>query len=292
VTLKRVVLCADDYGLSEAVSRGILELARASRISATGAMTNCAAWARMAAPLREVGDRVAVGLHLNLTAGSPLGAMPNFAPNGQFPRMADVFPRALTGRLPEAENAAEIGRQLGAFEGAFGRPPAFVDGHQHVHVLPGVRGALLRTLLDAGYQNLWIRDPSDRVGAIWARKLGARKALAVAALALGFSEAARRAGFVTNEGFSGFSPFDPAVAPQQVFGPAFRRLGRRPVVMCHPGHMDDELKSLDAAVETRPQELAYLGSHAFAEFLKSRVIELAPAPVAAGQEERALGSDP
>lgn len=273
---RRVVLCADDYGLSEAVSRGILELARAGRISATGAMTNCPAWATTAAPLRELGDRVAVGLHLNLTTGAPLGPMPRFAPGGRFPRMGDVLARALTGRLSLVEIAGEIERQLRAFETAFGARPAFVDGHQHVHVLPGIRGALLRTLQDGGYRDLWLRDPSDAVAAIWARDVGSRKALAVNALALGFRNAARRAGFDTNEGFSGFSPFDPAVPPEQIFSCAFERLGSRPVVMCHPGYIDEELRRLDPVGETRTQELAYLASDAFRMLLDARMAEVTP----------------
>lgn len=273
---RKVVLCADDYGLSEAVSRGILELARAGRISATGAMTNCPAWRTMAAPLREIKERVAVGLHLTLTAGAPLGAMPRFAPEGRFPAMGHVLRRALTGRLPLDEIGPEIARQLQAFEEAFGQAPAFVDGHQHVHVLPGIRSELFRVLQEAGYHNLWLRDPSDKAGSILARRLAARKALAVSALALGFAAAARNAGFDTNEGFSGFSPFDPAVEPAQVFGSAFKGLGPRPVVMCHPGYVDDELRSLDAVIETRPQELDYLASDDFAVLLAAQSIEPAP----------------
>ena len=268
--IRRVVLCADDYGLSEAVSRGILELARAGRISATGAMTNCPAWARMAAPLREVKDRVAIGLHLTLTAGAPLGPMPRFAPGGVFPRMGEILPLALTRRLPLDEIGAEIARQLEAFEEAFGQAPAFVDGHQHVHVLPGIRSELLRTLKEAGYRDLWLRDPSDKVRSILARRLGAQKALTVSALAFGFAKAARAAGFDTNEGFSGFSPFDPAIEPAQVFTSALQKLGPRPVVMCHPGYVDDELRSLDAVIETRPQELACLASGDFAAPLATR----------------------
>lgn len=275
---RKVVLCADDYGLSEAVSRGILELARMGRISATGAMTNCPAWRTMAAPLRELGEKVAVGLHLNLTAGAPLGPMPGFAPGGQFPRMGDVLARALTGRLPLDEIGDEIARQLGAFEEAFGQAPAFVDGHQHVHVLPGVRGALLRVLQNRGHRDLWLRDPSDGVRAILSRDIGARKALSVAALAFGFAAAARKAGFDTNEGFSGFSPFDPTVEPGLVFGAGFHKIGPRPVVMCHPGEVDEELRTLDGVVETRPLELRYLASDAFHELLEFFTIALARSP--------------
>jgi chitin disaccharide deacetylase len=275
---QKVVLCADDFGLSEAVSRGILELAHMGRVSATSAMTNCPAWACMAGDLKPLDGAIGVGLHLTLTAGAPLGPMPRFAPGGVFPSSDDLLRQALTRRLPPDEIGAEIRRQLRAFEEAFGRPPNFVDGHQHVHVLPGIRGELLRALRDAGYAGLWLRDPSDDVQAIVRRGISSKKALVVRALSFGFARAARAAGFDTNEGFSGFSPFEPQIDTAQMFERAFRWLGPRPVVMCHPGYVDDELKRLDPVLEPRLLELDYLASDAFAQLLDVRGVELIPSP--------------
>ncbi len=68
--------------------------------------------------------------------------------------------KSLTGRFPSAELRAEIARQFVAFEIVHGEIPSFVDGHQHVHVLPVVRLALLAVLTERGYQGrLWVRDP-------------------------------------------------------------------------------------------------------------------------------------
>ena len=90
--------------------------------------------------------------------------MPALAPGGTFPRLEDLLRRAFTGRLAPAELRAEIERQLDAFEAAFGAPPAFVDGHQHVHVLPAIRPALLGALKARGLAGkLWLRDPTDAV---------------------------------------------------------------------------------------------------------------------------------
>ena len=156
MTARTVVLCADDFGMTPGVSRAILALARAGRLSATSAMTTLPFLARFAPALGESG--IAVGLHLNLTAGPPLGPMPRLAPGGALPPLGRLMRAALAGRLPEAEAADEIARQLAAFEAAFGRPPDFVDGHQHVHVLPGVRSALLAALARLGATP----RPSDR----------------------------------------------------------------------------------------------------------------------------------
>lgn len=145
-----VVLCADDFGLTEGVSQGILDLIRMGRLSATSAMVNHPWWPVLAPDLRAYEDRAGIGLHLTLTAGRPIGPMPSLAPRGTLPPLSGALPRLLAGNVPTDELRGEIERQLDAFEAAFGRPPDFVDGHQHVHVLPGVRGELLAALRRRG----------------------------------------------------------------------------------------------------------------------------------------------
>ena len=81
---RKIVLCADDFGLTDGVSRGILELAEAGRISATGAMTNMPGWRRSAQALKPLVGRIGIGLHLNLTVGAPIGPMPVLARGGTF----------------------------------------------------------------------------------------------------------------------------------------------------------------------------------------------------------------
>ena len=90
-------------------------------------------------PAVGASTRVAIGLHVTLTAPfRPLTR--DFAParDGAFPRLAPLMARAFLGRLDRAKLAAEIAAQLAAFAAAFGRPPDFVDGHQHVQLLPTV----------------------------------------------------------------------------------------------------------------------------------------------------------
>jgi predicted glycoside hydrolase/deacetylase ChbG (UPF0249 family) len=271
-----VVLCADDFGLTDGVSRGILELAAAGRLSATSAMTHRPGWHRLGPALREHEARLAVGLHLTFTLGEPLGHLPTLAPAARFPDLGTLLRGAMAKRWPRQEIAGEIERQLDAFEQVMGRPPDFVDGHQHVHVLPGIRGALIAVLGRRGARP-WLRDPSDRLAAILRRDSPA-KALLVRSLALGFRAAARAAGFETNEGFSGFSDFAPRQDQLPLFASALDHLGPRPLVMCHPGHPDPELAALDPVVDARAGELATLRSDSFGRLLESRGLMLAKRP--------------
>jgi chitin disaccharide deacetylase len=255
----RFVLCADDFALTEGVSRSILELLELGKISATGAMTNRPHWKRLAGELSRFSGSADLGLHFNLTCAAPLGPMARVAPGGEFPRLGDLARAAASSAAARAEIRAEIERQLDAFENALGRAPDFVDGHQHVHVLPGVRRAVL-TAIQRRYRegSVYLRDPADSPSAIRERGVAVGKALVIAGLALGLRSQALRRGIKVNRGFSGVSPFDPA----RDFAADLRRFLIRPgpahLVMCHPGHVDDELLGLDPVVATRPQEHAVL----------------------------------
>jgi predicted glycoside hydrolase/deacetylase ChbG (UPF0249 family) len=250
-----IVLCADDYALTQGISRAVGELAAAKRISATSVMVTTAHWPGTAPRLRVHRGHLALGLHFNLTLGSPTGPMPRLAPQGILPRRNLLIARALAGMVDREEIGAEVERQLDAFESGLGFPPDHVDGHEHVHVLPGIRRALLETVA-ARYRGRkpLIRDPSDSWSAIAARGTARPKALTVAALSLGLGAAARRLGLPTNQGFSGFSDFDVDQPYAQELERALIQPGSRHIVMCHPGHPDAELADADPVVERRRME--------------------------------------
>lgn len=255
------VLCADDFAITAGVSRSILELLGRGKLSATGAMTSRPHWRGLARELGAFAENADLGLHFNLTCAAPLGAMPRLAPGGELPALGIVARAAVLAPAVRREIAAEFRRQLDAFEEALGRPPDFVDGHQHVHVLPGVRRAVLDGLArryPAG--SVYVRDPADRVSAIRARGVAVGKALVIAGLASGFRTAALRRELRVNRGFAGVAPFDPA----RDFAADLARFlvcpGPAHLVMCHPGFVDDELERLDPVVATRPVEHAAIAA--------------------------------
>jgi predicted glycoside hydrolase/deacetylase ChbG (UPF0249 family) len=262
----RFVLTADDYAMTPGVTRGILTLLEAGRISATGAMTSRPGWRVAARELRAFEGRADLGVHINLTCGTPLTEAAGLAKGGTLPLLGDLLRRGMAGTLPQAGIEAEIHAQLAEFEDAMGRMPDFVDGHQHVHALPGVRRAFLK-VLEQRYSGTkpYVRDAADRYRAIRARGRYATKAMIVATLAGPFGQRMRAAGFELNQGFSGFSAFD----PQADYGADFARYliapGKAQLVMCHPGEVDDELRALDPATESRPNEIAYFLSARFQE---------------------------
>jgi predicted glycoside hydrolase/deacetylase ChbG (UPF0249 family) len=251
-----VILCADDFAITEGVSRGIEELARARRLSATSAIVNQPGWQKAAERLRSLRPFVAAGLHLNLTLGSPLGPTPGLAPDGEFPDNITLIQRCITGGIDTGEVASEIDRQLDRFEEGLGVQPDFIDGHQHVHALPRIRHALIDVLSRRyRHQRPLVRDPGDHALAILCRRTAAHKAMVISALAYGFGDKLRAAGFPTNHGFSGVSPFKLDIPFAKELAHFFTSRGPRHLVMCHPGYPDAALAELDPVVERRRHEL-------------------------------------
>ncbi|MGJ0395679.1 MAG: ChbG/HpnK family deacetylase [Methylocystis sp.] len=271
-----VALCADDYGLSYGVSAGILKALDAGRITAVSALVNGPRWPAMGLELVRRGRDADIGLHFNLTLGRPLSSMPKFAPNGEFPPLAQVVRMAYGKRLPMDEIRVEIDRQFDRFEAIADRPPDHVDGHQHIHVLPGIRTALLDAMAARRLGGrVWVRDAGDGLHRILARGANARKALSALSLASGFRREARRRGFSVNDGFAGFSDFHPSFDYARIFQSYLRAPGRRHLIMCHPGHVDEDLRKLDPVTITREQELAFLLSPRLPEMLERRGLRLA-----------------
>lgn len=273
---RHIWLCADDYGISPAVNAGIRELILRGRLNATSVM--------MAAPhlsadeadslemLNSGRKRAAIGLHVTLTG--PFAPMSEgFRPlrHGRFLPNTQKMRKAILQRLEPELLAIEIATQLRAFIDAFGHTPDFVDGHQHVHLVPQVRGALLKVVAEAA-PNAWVRQ-CGRARA--ARRLRDAKALTLDVLSLGLRSAARRKGIATNPAFAGAYDFNTKTPFAKLFPRFLEGLPEGGVVMCHPGHVDRELEALDPLTQQREREFSYFSSDEFPGVLAAHGLALA-----------------
>jgi len=128
------------------------------------------------------------------------------APEGRLPHVDALTARAFAGRLPRDAIAAEIERQYDRFEALIGRPPAFVDGHQHVHVLPGIRGIFL-DIARRRAPGAWIRTCEESLAKIRRRGIFRWTAIRSSLLSRGLSARAAGLGLATNHGFAGLYDF-------------------------------------------------------------------------------------
>jgi chitin disaccharide deacetylase len=261
--VRDLVLCADDFGMSAGVNAAILELIAADRLSATSCMTALPGWRAGAPALAELHGRAAVGLHLTLTEGP--GAVP----------LGALMRASLLGRLPGRRIVAEIERQLDAFEAGLGQAPDFVDGHQHVHAFPGVRGPLITALLRrygaAGAP--WVRDPRPPLGGHDA----AAKALVLRLMARGFGAALGRAGLRRSRHFAGLYSLAPGADFPRLMAGWLDDLPAGALVMCHPGRADDAAE----LAPVRAAEAAHLAGPRFAADLEAAGRQLVPRPALA-----------
>lgn len=149
-TTRSLRVCIDDLGLHAGVNEGAVRLWTEGRVSSWSvlvdgpAASGLAAWWRDAA-LNGAKRRPELGLHLNLTEA--------VSAEGRVRPLSRWILASACGSLrtaaAQADLREEIGRQWQRFVALFGRTPDFVDGHQHVHQLPGVREALLAVLAEA-----------------------------------------------------------------------------------------------------------------------------------------------
>lgn len=263
--MKSVTLCADDYALNESVSCGILQLAEAGRLSAISCMSVSHHWPEHARWLEPLRGRVDIGLHLTLTGHAPLGPMPRLAPGSALPALGRILADGVRHRLPAAEIAAELERQMERFIEWTGHVPDFIDGHQHVHLLPGVR----ETVLELWQHHLqpaggYVRSCHEPLGAILRRGVEPAKAIVISMLSQRLTRMMKQRGIPINDSFRGVHDFSGRVTPQQLFPSFLRGAGERPLVMCHPGLRG---ASEDLLRDWRPQEQSYFASERFMEDL-------------------------
>ena len=291
--MRRIRLCADDYGLAPGVNAAIRDLIARRRLNATSVMVGAPSFdAEAAAALASLRAQglAEVGLHVTLTAPfPPLTA--GFRPlrDGAFLPLPQMLLSALLRRLDTPALRAEVEAQFDAFGRTFGSPPDFVDGHQHVQLFPQVRDAVLAAT--ARYAPAaWVRQ----CGRPAARRLalGDPKALLLDTLSGSFRRRARAHGLAVNAAFAGTYAFDAGAEFARLFPGFLSGLPDGGLIMCHPGQVDAELARLDPLTTLREREYAYLAGAAFADDLAGAGVALLQpgtgAPPASGDHLSAM----
>ena len=276
--LRKLWLCADDYGISPAVNRAIRDLIGRGRINATSVMVAAPSFSAAAATaLCDLGGpdrRAAIGLHFTLTAPfrPATRAYRPTAPDGAFMSLPRTLATGLLRRFDPGALAAEAAGQFAAFRAAFGRPPDFVDGHQHVHLLPQVSDAVLAAMKQLA-PGAWIRQ-CGRAVPLW-RRWGDPKGLLLDILSARLRARSATCGIRTNPAFAGTYNFRHAVGFEALFGSFLQSLPDGGLVMCHPGFVDAELQRLDELTTMREQEHAFFAGERFPALLAAHGIALA-----------------
>jgi predicted glycoside hydrolase/deacetylase ChbG (UPF0249 family) len=258
-----IVLCADDYGASTAISRGIVQLGVAGRLSATSAMVLSPHWATQARWLDACRAQLDVGLHLDFTSQFAMDA-------GHGLPLGKAMLRAVLGGFDPIAARDVIERQLDAFENIWGVPPDHVDGHQHVQQFAGIREPLVEVLVRRyGKRAPWLRVSRAPVG-----QRGMKSRLMAWMGADALTKKAAQAHLPTAPALSGIYNFggDEAAYAQRMAG-WLNGIAAGTLLMCHPGMVADAADN-DSIAAARQREFAFLGSDAFAQQLVSARVRL------------------
>jgi chitin disaccharide deacetylase len=161
-----LIVNADDYGLTTAVSQGILHAHRQGVVTSTSVLALAPGF-RPSAPWLRDEERLGIGAHL-----AAVGEDPPLLSAREIPTLVDrrgrlpiswrrLLPRLLARRVDPADIAREFAAQLGAIRSE-GLTVDHLDTHQHVHLWPGVREVVLDLAVRAGVPAVRVTRSNER----------------------------------------------------------------------------------------------------------------------------------
>jgi predicted glycoside hydrolase/deacetylase ChbG (UPF0249 family) len=167
----RLIINADDFGLTRGINRAILELHQAGALTSATLMANGPAFDD-AVTIALANSRLGVGCHIVLTDGTPLShpqSIPTLlgADGKNFrPSLIDFLLAVLRGKVSEDEIAIEALAQIQQLQRS-GIDVTHIDTHKHTHILPAVARPLLYVCERTGIGA--IRNPFEEP---WSLALG------------------------------------------------------------------------------------------------------------------------
>ena len=226
--IRRLIVNADDFGVTRGVSEGILTAHRHGIVTSTTALVTSRIEPEHVTGARDSG--LGIGLHVNLTLGRPLTSGASLVDeSGRFVRDA----RRAAARASARDVDAEIAAQVERFTDLFKRSPTHLDTHHHVGMLSPVRECVLAA--------------ARRIGV----PVRSQDATALAR--------ARSAGLRTPDHFFGESGPDAYWTPARTLAHLQALPSGVSEFMSHPGRFDDDL-AYSRYARQRETELIGLGT--------------------------------
>jgi len=159
----RLIVNADDFGLTSGVNRAIIELHQAGVVTSTSLMARAGATEEAVEHARS-NPTLGIGCHLVFVDGEPVLPPSQIstlvdARTGRFrSSLAAFLARLYTGRIRAAEIEAEASAQI-AFLQRCGLSLTHIDTHKHTHVFRAVLRPVLRAARARGIRA--VRNPFE-----------------------------------------------------------------------------------------------------------------------------------
>lgn len=280
--MKRLIINADDFGLTKGVNRGIAECFAAGGITSATLMANSAAFDDAVA-IAKANPKLGVGCHVMLVDGEPLtgsSAKSLLKSDSRSFRVgiAEFAFAALRGKLDPDEIYNEACAQFQRLKSG-GIAPDHFDTHKHTHMFPAVLKPLLQAAKDFGV--MAVRNPFVPLGRAALAHLLKRPQLwtrtsEVAALRNfhdSFQSEVAKAGMKTTDGSFG------VIATGSLdYRLTEAILGSIPdgtwEFVCHPGYSDANLDAVKTRLRTSRIIEAEILRDRVPAFVKSNDMEL------------------
>jgi chitin disaccharide deacetylase len=265
--VRRLIINADDFGLTRGVNRAVVELHQAGVLSSATLMAQAPA-TEDATQLALATPSLGVGCHVVLVDGEPVSnpsAIRTLVDPGTGRFYADLgtfMSKLLLGQIRPADIQAEAAAQIALLKNR-GIPLTHIDTHKHTHMFPAVLRPLLRAAMAMGIRA--VRNPFEPA---WSRRATPHAPLArrmqvsaPSSLEPAFRRIVDDHGFTTTDGSFGVLATGTLNA-----GAISSLLQRIPKgtweLVTHPGYNDEDLNAahtrLKASRETERQALAAL----------------------------------
>ncbi len=276
--MRRLIINADDFGLTSGVNRGILESHQSGVVTSSTLMA-CGAQFQEGVALALQVPRLSVGCHVVLVDGAPVLSveqLSSLAIAGSPPRFRESLigfaGRAAAGRLDQEQIEQEVTAQIQKLQAA-GIDVSHLDSHKHTHMFPVVLRGMLRAAKNCGVRA--IRNPFEplvfaKVGS-WKRQFQLR---ILQRYRETFRNELAEAAMVTPDGCIGI-----AVTGGLTLAAFQSLIENLPEgtweLVSHPGYIDEDLDEIKTRLRaSREKELAILTSAAAKESLRRAQIEL------------------
>lgn len=279
--MRRLIVNADDFGLTSGVNRAIIEGNQSGIITSATLMANARA-SESAIDLAMAQPALKTGCHVVLIDGVPLTkSLPTLANGSQRFRtsLKQFALAAIRGQIAAEEIQQEVEAQIRRIQSR-GVTLTHVDSHKHTHMFPQVLRPALRAAKACGIRA--IRNPFEPLRSwpagmvlgspgIWLRSAGV---MAFQMFAADFRRALKEEGMVSTDGTVGIAVT--GMLDQQKL---LRILAALPdgtwELVCHPGYSDSDLQAVGTRLtKSREIELSALTSAETKKLLAHQQIEL------------------
>ena len=289
--MRKLIVNADDFGLTAGVNRAIIETHNGGVVSSATLMANGAAFDDAVTAARSA-PNLSVGCHVVLVDGTPVSppdavdtllAIRSAEPDKFYSSLSAFAARAMLGGFDRDQLVAEVTAQIRKIQSA-GLQVTHLDTHKHAHIFPEILAALLRAARICGVRA--IRNPFVPVKAMPARLFKGKRELwkrygqvrMLHTFSGQFLQRTKRAGLLTPDGVVG------VIETGSLESSGYSSLLRQTLaslpegtweLVCHPGYNDADLRAAGTRLlDSREEERRLLTSTELRQFLEEQKIRV------------------